>query len=168
MHAACELLLKFRANAMGNLMKIATTAVAALLIGVAVNATAQHKPEAVIHYRQSAMTLVGWNFSPMSAMVKGKRDWDGKEFALHADRIAALAPQIQEGFAKGSDKGAETDAKPDIWKNPEDFQAKVNDFISESKALSDVAKSADEAKMKEQFKKLAGACGNCHDKYKAD
>ena len=149
-------------------MKFAPAAVIVFAAGICANASAQHKPEAVIHYRQSAMTLIGWNFGPMSAMVKGKHEWDAKEFALRADRLAALAPQIEEGFAKGSDKGAETDAKPEIWKNPEDFQAKVKDLVNESKALSDVAKSGDEAKMKEQFKKLAGTCGSCHDKYKAD
>jgi cytochrome c556 len=128
----------------------------------------QPKPEDVIHYRQSVMTLIGWNFGPMSAMAKGKLAWDAKEFALHADRVAALAPMAPEGFAKGSDKGAETDAKPDIWANPEDFQSKLNDLANESKALSNIAKGGDEAKVKDQFKKLAGACKNCHDKYKAD
>ena len=149
-------------------MKIASAAIAALLFTAAVEAVAQHKPEAVIHYRQSAMTLIGWNFGQLSAMVKGKLAWDAKEFALRSERIAQLAPQIPEGFAKGSDKGAETDAKAEIWANPEDFQNKITDLVNASKALADVAKSSDEAKDKEEFKKLAGACKSCHDKYKAD
>jgi len=149
-------------------MKSVSAALALLVAGTCADAVAQHKPEAVIHYRQSVMTLIGWNFAPMSAMVKGKLAWDAKEFALHAERVALLAPQAQEGFAKGSDKGAETDAKADIWANPEDFQSKLNDLIQESKALSDTARDGDEGKTKEQFKKLAGACKACHDKYKAD
>ena len=148
-------------------MKLAP-ALAALTAGVCITAAAQHKPENVIHYRQSAMTLIGWNFASLSAMVKGKLAWDAKEFSMRAERIASLAPQIQEGFAKGSDKGAETDAKPEIWANPEDFQGKVTDLINASKAFADIARSSDEAKTKEEFKKLAGACKNCHDKYKAD
>ena len=79
-----------------------------------------------------------------------------------------LAPQVLEGFAKGSDKGAETDAKPEIWTHFEDFQSKWNDLVSESKTLSEVAKTGDEAKMKGQFKKVGGACKACHDKYKAE
>ena len=149
-------------------MKIASAALAALLFAITVDAVAQHKPEAVIHYRQSAMTLIGWNFGSLSAMVKGKLAWDAKEFALRSERIAQLAPQIQEGFAKGSDKGAETDAKAEIWANPEDFQSKITDLVNASKALADVAKNSDEAKDKEEFKKLAGTCKSCHDKYKAD
>ena len=167
-HAWLALLLKSAAETTGNPMKIASAAIATLLVCAALDAAAQHKPEDVIHYRQSAMTLVGWNFGTLSAMVKGKHAWDAHEFALRAERLAQLAPQVPEGFAKGSDKGAETDAKPEIWANPDDFQSKANDLISEAKALSDVAKNGDEAKMKEQFRKLAGTCKACHDKYKAD
>ena len=131
-------------------------------------AAAQRKPDEVIEYRRSVMTLVGWNFAPMSAMNKGKIPFDAKEFATHAERIASLAPQALEGFAKGSDKGAETDAKPEIWQNFDDFKSKLNDLVNESKTMSDVAKAGDEAKSKEQFKKLAGTCKACHDKYKQD
>ena len=131
-------------------------------------AFAQMKPEKVIHYRQSVMTLIGWNFSTLGAMVKGKIPFDAGEFSRRAERIQSLAPQALEGFAKGSDKGAETDAKPEIWTDFDDFQTKLNDFVTETKVLGEAAKSGDEAKMKEQFKKTADTCKACHDKYKAD
>jgi cytochrome c556 len=144
------------------------TITAALTLGLAATAIAQKKPEEVIDYRRAAMTMVGWNFSPMSAMVKGKIPFDAKEFARHAERIAGITPQVLEGFAKGSDKGAETDAKADIWTHFDDFQSKLNDLVNESKTMSEVARTGDEAKMKEQFKKLGGTCKACHDKYKQD
>jgi cytochrome c556 len=131
-------------------------------------ATAQKKPENVIHYRQSVMDMIGWNFGPLGAMVKGKAPFDAKEFALRAQRLEFLGPQVLEGFSKGSDKGAETDAKAEIWTSFDDFQAKLNDYIDESKALNEAAQSGDEAKMKEQFKKTAGTCKACHDKYRAE
>jgi cytochrome c556 len=138
----------------------------AIALGVAATAAAEMKPEVVIEYRRSAMTMIEWNFGPMYAMVKGKIPFDAKEFAKHADRVAALAPQVLEGFAKGSDKGATTDAKPEIWTRFDDFQSKMNDLVKESKTLADVAHGGDEAKMKEQFKHLGGACKACHDDYK--
>jgi cytochrome c556 len=144
------------------------TVLAAITFGVAATAFAQMKPDVVIEYRRSVMTMVGWNFGPMSAMVKGKIPFDAKEFSRHADRIVFLAPQALEGFAKGSDKGAETDAKPEIWTHFEDFQSKLDDLINESKTMSEVAKTGDEAKMKDQFKKLGGACKACHEKYKKE
>jgi cytochrome c556 len=143
-----------------------TLALPALL--VAAVAAAQMKPEDVIHYRQSAMNLVGWNFAPLGAMVKGKTPFDAKEFSRRAERLEFLGPQLLEGFTKGSDKGAETDAKAEIWANFDDFQAKLNDFLNESKTLNQVAKTGDEAKMKDQFKKTAATCKACHDKYRAE
>jgi cytochrome c556 len=147
----------------------------AIFFVVAVFAQGSDKPgsdkiqsEKVIHYRQSVMAMTGWNFGPLAAMVKGKIAFDAKDFSRRADRLEFLGPQILEGFAKGSDKGAETDAKPEIWTDFDDFQAKLNDYIDESKKLAEVAKTGDEAVMKEQFRKTAGACKACHDKYRAE
>ena len=145
-----------------------TALFAAIALGSAATAVAQMKPEVVIDYRQSVMTIIGWNFGPMGAMVKGKIPFDAKEFAKHAERVAMMAPQALEGFAKGSDKGAKTSAKEDIWTHFDDFQSKLDDLVRESRTLADVSKTGDEAKMKELFKKVGGACKACHDKYKEE
>lgn len=142
-----------------------TFAVAATLAGAAV-ATAAVKPETAIHYRQSVYTMIGWNFGPLAHMVQGKSSWDAAQFAKHAERIAFLAPQLLEGFPPGSDKGADTEAKPGIWQNMDDFKSKMDELVKQSRALADIAKGGDEAKMKEQFKQTAGACKSCHDKYR--
>lgn len=142
-----------------------------LTLAVLVGCTAIHaevKPETAIHYRQSVYRVILWNFLPMSDMVKGKTAFDAKEFAKHAERIALLAPQLLEGFTKGSDQGAQTDAKAEIWNNFDDFENKMNTFIESARNLNEVAKNADEAKIKSQFQKMAGACKSCHDKYRAD
>jgi cytochrome c556 len=145
--------------------KLATLSCIAALLATAIAAAAV-KPETAIRYRQSVYTMIGWNFVPMVDMVKGKTPWDSPSFAIHADRIAFLAPQLLEGFPEGSDKGADTEAKQEIWKNMDDFKSKMNDLVHESKILADVAKAGDEAKIREQFKKTAGACKSCHDKYR--
>jgi cytochrome c556 len=147
-------------------MKRRLAVFAVCAVAFAAGAVAQMKPDVVIGYRRSAMTMIGWNFGPMGAMVKGKVAFDAKEFARHAERVAFLAPQIAEGFAKGSDKGAETDAKAEIWSNPDDFKAKIDDFIEQSRQLAEVSRGGDEAKMKDQFKKVGGTCKACHDKYR--
>ncbi len=131
-------------------------------------AGAAGKPEDAIHYRHAAYTVIGWNFGPMAQMVKGKLPWDAKDFALRADRVAAMAPQLLEGFPEGSDTGIKTDAKPEIWKDMADFKAKMDDFVKESQQLAAVAKGGDEAKMKEQFGKTAETCKSCHQKYRKD
>jgi cytochrome c556 len=101
-------------------------------------------------------------------MVRGKTPWDAAEFARRAERVALNTPQLLEGFPQGSDTGATTEAKPEIWKNMDDFKSKMDELVKQSKLLAEVAKSGDEAKMKEQFKQTAGACKACHEKYRSE
>ena len=86
--------------------------------------TAQVKPEDVIKYRQSVYKIVGWNFGPMAAMVKGEKPYDKEAFARHAMIVSQMSPLAMEGFAAGSDKGADTKAKPEIWTKSADFKEK--------------------------------------------
>jgi cytochrome c556 len=44
----------------------------------------------------------------------------------------------------------------------------MDELVTQSKALAEVAKTGDEAKTREQFKKTAGACKSCHDKYRSE
>ena len=135
---------------------------------VCARAGAPVKAADVVHYRQSVMDLIGWNFGPLAAMTKGKTAWDVKEFAMRAERIKSLSTQAIDGFANGpANGGVETDAKTDIWNDLTDFHAKLDDFVNEAKALDETARGGDEAKMKEQFHKTADTCKACHDKYKA-
>ena len=91
-------------------------------------AFAHSKEDAAVDYRMGLMTVVGWNFGPLSAMAKGKAPFDAAEFARHADRIAFLSDQLLEGFPKGSEKNEHSDAKPDIWTHFDDFTDKAKAF----------------------------------------
>ena len=141
---------------------------AASTLCVAIAAFGHAKEDPAVDYRMGLMTVVGWNFSPLGAMVKGKIPFDATEFSKRADRIAFLSDQLLEGFPKGSEKGEHTSAKPAIWTNFDDFQSKAKEFNTQAKLLAEVTKSNDEAKDKEQFKKVANACKACHDKYKEE
>ncbi len=142
--------------------------VALSAVVVAAAAFAHGKEDAAADYRMGLMTVVGWNFGPLSAMTKGKMPFDADDFDRHATRIAFLSDQLLEGFPKGSDKAENTSAKADIWAHFDDFTEKAKDFNTEAKKLAEVTKGKDEAKDKEQFKKVAAACKACHEKYKKD
>ena len=126
------------------------------------------RPDMVIAYRQSVFRLILWNYTPLAEMVRGRREFDAAEFRRRAVRLAFLAQQLGEGFTAGSDKGATTDALPDIWLHKDDFDKKLADLIHETKALREAAKGGDEAKIKEQFGKTSNACKSCHEKYRAE
>jgi cytochrome c556 len=151
---------------MTRLARLALIAAGLAVGGVAVAQSAA--PDRAIKYRQNVYSLVGWNFTAMSQMVRGQRDFDQAEFARRAERVAQLSKMLDEGFPPGSDKGAKTEALPAIWTNRADFDAKMADFQREAAALAQVAASGDVDATKAQFGTTAGTCKACHDKYKAD
>jgi cytochrome c556 len=126
------------------------------------------KAERIIEYRQAALTLLGWNIGPVAGMVKGEIPWDQKALEMHAMRLAQVAPMIAEGFPADSQSGAPTDAKPEIWKNMDDFQAKARDLEVATARFAETAKGGDRKAIAAGLGKVGGACKACHDKYRAD
>ncbi len=124
--------------------------------------------EAAIEYRQSAFKMIFWNFSTLSAMARERIEFDRDEFRMRALRVSNYSRQLAEGFAPGTDSGAPTDAKAEIWANKDDFDAKLADFQRESHKLYSMAAKADEASLREQFSAVSATCKACHDNYRKD
>jgi cytochrome c556 len=120
-------------------------------------------------YRQSWFAMMTSNFGPMVAMVKGEIPWQENQMAGYADQLAALANlNVMRGFADGSDKGT-TRAKPEIWQNKPDFEAKMNDLKKAANALQEVAnQGTDRNAIVAQVGATGKACKACHDEYKSD
>lgn len=123
--------------------------------------------EQAVEYRQGVMNIVGWNFKPMGAMVKGKTAFDKAAFAAYANELqAATRLNLLSGFPEDSDESDETAAKAEIWMDWEDFQQKFKDLQQQAAALAKVAGEGDEEAVKQQFGKTAKTCKSCHKAYK--
>lgn len=128
----------------------------------------QNRAAQQIKYRQAVYTVLGAQFGAMGAMARGNAPWDAKAFATAADRAAFMATVAPDTFPAGSDTGAATEAKPDIWKNPEDFSRLMRDLQDKTRALAAAAKGGDQAAAKAALGAAGQTCKACHDKYKAD
>lgn len=120
-----------------------------------------------IEYRQSAFSLMAYNFGDMGAMLKGKKPFDAQVFAMRADNVAALAKLPLEGFTPGSDKG-DTEALAKVWTEKSDFDAKMKQLQIDSAALAIAAQSDDRKALKQAFMTTAKNCKGCHDVFKKD
>lgn len=142
----------------------------ALIAGLASAPTAfSHlNPDAFnVSYRQSLYALLGANFGPMSAMIKGEMPWDDAAFKGFADDLEKVSTlNFERGFPDASQPG-QTRAKPEIWENMDDFLAKLDDLRREAAKLAEVAGTGDQKAIMEQFKVTGGTCKACHDEYKA-
>lgn len=131
---------------------------------------AEGKPEDTVKYRQSVYNVIGWNFKPMGAMVKGEIPFDAAAVARHAQYVEMMSKALPEGFAKGTGPDAvkDTEAKPEIWTKPAEFDSKMKDFQVEAAKLAEVAKGGDEKTIKAQFGKTAETCKACHKEFRKD
>ncbi len=146
---------------------LATAAITlALTTSAITHAEEKSTRDKAVDYRQSAMTLIGANFKPMGAMVKGELAYDPAVFARHAKDLGAVASiDILRGFPEDSE-GDNSDAKAEIWLEWEDFKSKMSDMQRETAALAKVAATDDKAAIKKQFGKTAETCKACHKKFK--
>lgn len=141
----------------------------ALIFAGAANAEDPSPAQEAQQYRRAIYHSIVWNFKPMSEMARGKRAFDVKEAQRRSLGVAYLATLLNEGFPKGSGSAAgTTDALDLIWEDSADFAQKLKALQLESNELRKVTLKGDEAAFVEQFKKLAGTCKDCHDRYKAD
>jgi len=139
-----------------------------LLAGVIAIAYAQDiKPDRAIKYRQGALTTMAWHFGYLGAMAKGEMPYNKDEAIRRSAIVAEVSRLPWEGFTPGSDQGAPTKAKPEIWKEPGKFKELQTKLIDETGKLATVAKTGDEAAFKAQVGATGKACGNCHDDFRA-
>ena len=140
---------------------------AIVVIGLAVSvATAQQNPIAA---RKALMKNNGDQAKIGAAMVKGEAPFDlAKAHKIFAtfEVTAVKAPAL---FLENSIDEATTDdpytASPEIWKNMDDFKARLAKLGSDAKAANSGVKDLDS--FKAAFGNIGkNDCGGCHEKYR--
>jgi cytochrome c556 len=121
-----------------------------------------------IKYRQSAYTVLAAQFGYMGAVVGGKMPYDAKAFQLRAERSVVMGQILPEVFPAGSDKGAPTEAKPEIWQQQVEFKKLLADTQDKLGALSKTAAGGNLEAIKPVFAAAAESCKTCHKKFKND
>jgi len=143
---------------------LAATLACALIGGAAAQ---QVKPDRAIKYRQGILQAQGWNTEIMAAMVKGERPYDKDEFLRHAVYLEELSHMAWDGFPAGSDQGAPTKAKPEIWTDNAKFKQAALNLQNETPKLVTAAKTGDMNQIKTAFSDVGKACKGCHDDFRA-
>ena len=130
----------------------------ALVAGVAV---AQEDP---IKARQELMKSNGRQAALGAKMIKGEVPFDlakAKEIFVNIQEVAAKAPSL---FPENSKTGGDTEAKPEIWTNLADFQAKFAKLGADAKAAEGSVTDLDT--FKAAFATVGKDCGGCHETYR--
>lgn len=150
----------------GNFFKAAGMLMAALLVSGQVYADGP-KAEDVVDYRKGVFNVIGWNFGPMVGMVKGEIPYDAAAFEENARRVKELSIMALEGFESKA-MTDDSESKPEIWDNWDDFQAKMEEMNTQVVNLHEVSQKGDLGAIRGIFGDVGGSCKSCHDDYKKD
>ena len=74
---------------------------------------------------------------------------------------------LPDAFTPGSDKGADTKARPEIWKNADKFRQTVERFQADTARLVQAAGKGNLDAVKGPFGAVTKNCGGCHKEYRA-
>ena len=81
-----------------------------------------------------------------------------------------LAPMIPELFAARDTRAfnVETEALPLIWDSMDEFNQKAVNLVNAANTFAEVARTGDRAATIAAVRAFGGACGNCHETFRAD
>lgn len=147
---------------------ILPSALAAVLFVWGAPASAQFaKNEDAIKYRQGALFVMGQHFGRLNAMANGRVPFDAKAAADNAELVATMAKLPWAGFGAGTDKGAPTKAKPEVWSDAAKFKEASEKMQAETVKLVAAAKTGNLDSLKTAFGSTAASCKACHDDFRA-
>lgn len=132
--------------------------VALVAIGATTVAYAQNLD--VIKQRREAMRAVAGASTPVFRMTKGDVPFDLAAVQAHLKTMQDNVEKMRSLFPDDAKTGGDTDASPRIWTARADFNAAIDKWTSETKAVA--AKITDEASFKAVYPAYGGGCGGCH------
>jgi cytochrome c556 len=111
--------------------------------------------------RQAAMATIGASAKVLGDMASGKSPFDAGKAAEAAGAISGTAVTVSDLF-RAEESDPQSDAKPDIWSNYPDFEAKAEALFKASLSFD----SSTPAGVQAGMAALGGACKSCHSTYR--
>ena len=118
-----------------------------------------------IAVRQAGFSLQGGDFAFIRSVVKAKGDV--KPLEVPAKAIAKWAAVIPTLFPKGTEKGGDTKALPELWSDPAGFQKIALAAGADATKLATAARAGNADEVAADTKALGAQCGACHKTYRA-
>ena len=127
---------------------------------------AESATEKAIRARQSAYFLMGQQMGYINATLKGDVPLDKAALLVRAQALDVLGRLVFESFPAGSDQGT-TQAKPEIWQEPQRFRQLATESQSATAALRTAVEAGDPKAIKTAYAATGRSCKACHDQFKA-
>lgn len=145
---------------------VAAALAAAAITGIAAEASAQLKPEAILEMRKGLMQAVRLNFGPVGAFAQGKGPQPADAATL-GDNLVALARISPMAWAKGMESIPNSETKPEAFTSA-DFAKGWEEMGAAAAKLSAAGKAGDADGIKTAAAAVGKTCKSCHDNFRKE
>jgi len=128
------------------------------------NKAAVASPTDVISTRQIMFHLSASTFGEMKEAADAGGDVTHLFFGARG--LVRWARSIPNMFPQGS-RGPLSRARPEIWTNRADFEARAQAYQAAAEQLAAAAQGGDRAAFQRQWEATSHVCSGCHDAYRA-
>ena len=126
-------------------------------------AAGRQTPQQIVAARQAAFHLSAAAMGNMKAAIDQGRDVTGQAFAARG--VARWARALPTMFPDSTRGVTPTRARPEIFANRADFEAKAAAYADAAERLAETARGGDRAAFAAQFDVTRQTCSACHDLY---
>lgn len=136
-------------------------------IAPAIGFASDASPEQIIFARKANERELGGAYSELKDELKKKKPM---QFLVgeYAGQVASWGQDQAHWYPEGSgpESGEDTNAKPEIWTEREEFDKIYAAFLVEAKKLDAAADTVDNKAVGTQLEATAKACIACHERFK--
>jgi len=119
----------------------------------------------IIQIRMDSMKLMGAEIKRISAMIRGKRPFDGSKIAAASERIAGHGHKFSRLLPEGT-WNKPSRVSPKIWKDWGGFTLAMNTMVRAATILAESGRAGNRSQIKAAYKALDKSCSGCHRIYR--
>jgi len=119
----------------------------------------------IVKMRMDRMEAMGTEMKRISAIVRGKKRFDGSKIAAASEKIAEHGRKSSRLFPKGSGKKP-TRASPKIWKDWRGFTRAMNAMVRSATVLAEAGRAGNKKRASNAYFALGKSCMACHRNYR--
>ena len=120
-------------------------------------------PNENIRDRQTAFKVIGGDMTLLSNAINGSAAFDKAKFD---QQVADLVQHAERPFAYFGDNDKGGKSRPEVWLNPQGFDAEKQKFLAAVAAFQQANQHNDQAQIKATFNAISQTCKSCHDSFK--
>ena len=120
-------------------------------------------PQQIVAARQAAYHLSGATMGNMKGVIDSGGDVTKQVYAARG--VARWARALPTMFPDSTRGIMPSRARPEIWDNRADFEAKAANYAAAATRLAEVAQSGDREAFAAQFQATIATCQACHERY---